>query len=312
MITRAWYYVVARASGAVDWFNGLPLYSKLVGKSHGLQDHHIFPQSLLYKKGGYDSTVNRDRSRVNEIANIAFLTKQANLRISDAAPSKYLPRVLGNYPEALAQQQVPTNPVLWEVERYEDFLAERRERLASAINRLMDALLTEREKAGFTIADYIAAGESETVEFKGSLRWDFRQKQVNKALEKTVARTVAAFMNSKGGTLLLGVSDDGEIWGLEPDFGTLGSRGDNDGWEQALRNVLNTYLSKEVAALVGVTFAEVDGKTVAVLRADPARKPIYLMDGNVAEFFVRSGNTSQQLDVKQSNDYIKQRFSAAA
>ncbi len=304
-------YVVARAAGAVDWFSGLPLYSRLVGKSHGLEYHHIFPQALLYKKGPYDSMVGRDRSRVNEIANVAFLTKQANLKISGTEPAKYLPRVLERYCDALAQQEVPTNPALWTIERYEDFLAERRERLARAINRFMDTLLAEEVKLQFTIGDYIAAGESETVEFKGSLRWDFRERQVNKALEKTVARTIAAFMNSKGGTLVIGVSDEGVVLGLESDYATLGSRKDVDGWEQALRNTLNSYLSKEVAALVGASFAEPDGKTVAIVRADPSLKPVFLTDANVAEFYVRSGNTTQKLDVKQAQEYIGQRFQPA-
>jgi hypothetical protein len=303
-------YVVARAAGAVDWFNGLPLYSKLVGKSNGLEHHHIFPQKLLYEKGGYNSGVRHDVNRVNEIANIAFLTKQANLRIGEAEPAKYFPRVMETYPKALAQQEIPVNTAVWALDRYEDFLAERRQRLAGAINGFMDDLLAEEEKPRFTIADYIGAGEGETVEFKASLRWDHREKQVNRALEKAVARTVAGFMNLKGGTLVIGVSDEGEIWGLEADFATLTFRKDRDGWEQALRNVLNAYLSKEVAVLIGVTFAGADGKTVAVVRADPALKPIYLMDHSVAEFYVRSGNTTQQLDVKQANDYIRQRFPA--
>jgi predicted HTH transcriptional regulator len=176
----------------------------------------------------------------------------------------------------------------------------------------MDALLAEEQPKPFTIADYIAAGEGETVEFKGSLRWDFRSQQVNKALEKTIARTVAAFMNAKGGTLVIGVSDQGKILGLEADLATFGTRRDRDGWEQALRNVLNTYLSKEVAALASVTFADVDGKTVAVLHADPALRPVYLTDNNIAELYVRSGNTNQELDVKQATEYIKRQFPAVA
>ena len=305
-------YVVSRAKGAVDWFNGLPLYQKLVGKSHGLHYHHIFPQSLLYSKGPYNGKLSHDRDRVNEISNIAFLTQEANLHISNAEPENYLPTVLEKYREALDQQEVPINPTLWKLEAYEDFLGKRRDRLAMAINGFMDELLAETQKPQFTIADYISAGESETVEFKMALRWDFRQNKVNKALEKVVARTVAAFMNSVGGTLVIGVSDEGRIVGLDADYATLGSRKDRDSWEQALRNVLNNYLSKEVAALLGCTFAQAEDVTVAVLRADPSHRPIYLVDGNAAEFHVRSGNTTQQLDVKQANEYIKQIFSLVA
>ena len=305
-------YLAFRSKGAVDWFNGLPLYQKLLGKSHGLQYHHVFPQSLLYSRGGYNSKLRQDVNRVNEIANIAFLTQETNLQIRNAEPVQYLAKVLDKYPEALDQQAVPINPALWKLERYEDFLGERRVRLATVINNFMDGLLAETQAPQFTIADYIRAGENDTIEFKMSLRWDFRENIVNKALEKTIARTVAAFMNSAGGTLVVGVSDEGKIVGLGADYATFGSRKDGDRWEQALRNVLNTYLSKEVAALVGCTFAQAGGKTVAVIRADPALRPIYLTDQSDAEFHVRSGNTTQRLDVKQANEYIKHRFSLVA
>lgn len=305
-------YVVARSAGAVDWFNGLPLYSKLIGKSHALQYHHIFPQRLLYKKAGYESTSRPDVLRVNEIANIAFLTQEANLKVSDAAPATYLPEVLATYPNALTAQSVPTKPALWHLDQYEQFLGERRESLASAINRFMETLLIEPGTTRFTISDYIAAGESETLEFKSSMRWDIKLEQANKALEKVIAKTLAAFMNSNGGTLIIGVSDDGKALGLELDFRTLGQRKDRDGWEQALRNTLNTYLSKELAALIEVSFAEHEAKSIAVVHADSARKPVYLMDGQTTEFYVRSGNTTQQLDVRQSNEYIKQHFAVTS
>ena len=302
-------YVVARAAGAVDWFNGLPLYSKLVGNSNGLEYHHIFPQAVLYKKAGYSSDNRADVAHVNELANIAFLTKEANLKASDREPANYLPSVLERYPDALKQQQVPDNPALWGLDRYEDFLAERRKRLAHAINAFMEGLLKEQKKTDWTIADYIAAGESELVEFKMSLRWDYKAKQVNKGLEKIAARTMAGFMNKNGGTLVIGVTDDGTICGIEKDFETLGRR-DRDGWEQNLITALGVYLSKDVAALIDVSFAEVDGKTVAVLHADPGIKPVFLNEKGAAEFYVRSGNTTQLLDAKQALDYIKERFPA--
>jgi hypothetical protein len=117
--------------------------------------------------------------------------------------------------------------------------------------------------------------------------------------------------NSRG-TLVVGLSDEGEAIGIEADFATLGQRPDRDGWEQTLRNVLNAYLSKEVAALVDVSFAEFEGKTIALVHASPARRAAYLMDGQTAEFYVRSGNTTQQLNVKQAHDYIRDHFPKVA
>jgi hypothetical protein len=302
-------YVIARAAGAVDWFNGLPLYSKLVGKSNGLEYHHIFPQSVLYKKGGYSSDSRVDVARVNELANIAFLTKEANLKASDREPSTHLPSVITKYADALKQQQVPENPAQWQLNQYEDFLSERRQRLAQSINAFMEDLLREQDKTEWTITDYIAEGESQTVAFKRSLRWDYRTGAVNKELERVAARTIAGFMNHSGGTLVIGVSDDGDVCGIEKDFETVG-RKDRDGWEQTLVASLGSYLSKNVAALVDISFADVDGKTVAVLHADPAVKPAFLYQNDSAEFHLRSGNTTQLLDAKQSLEYIKVRFSA--
>jgi hypothetical protein len=300
-------YVVARAAGAVDWFNGLTLYSKLVGKSNGLEDHHIFPQVVLYKKGGYSSDKKADVALVNELANIAFLTKEANLKASDREPAKHLPTVLEQYPNALKRQHVPEKPALWELDRYEDFLADRRTKLARAINTFMERLLKDEEKIEWTIADYISAGESQTVEFKQSLRWNFHANQVDKALEKTTARTIAGFMNQVGGSLVIGVTDDGTISGIEKDFPTL-KRHDRDGWEQTLVTVLGEYLSKEIAALVNTSFSSVDGKTIAVLNADAGTKPTFLNDNGSAEFYIRSGNTTQLLNSKQALDYINDHF----
>ena len=91
-VTSTFYpmtYIVARSRGARDWFNGAPLYSKAAGAVFGLEAHHIFPQSVLYKSG-YSSTDNVHKQIVNQIANLAFLTKQANVKISNADPLAYL------------------------------------------------------------------------------------------------------------------------------------------------------------------------------------------------------------------------------
>src|SRR5208283_4722414 len=101
-----------------DWFTGVKLYNSNLGKSFGLEDHHIFPQSVLYKNG-YKKEESKDRKMVNDLANRAYLTKKANLRASNRSPSKYLPQVQAKYPKALVNQFIPTNPMLWDVENYQ-------------------------------------------------------------------------------------------------------------------------------------------------------------------------------------------------
>ena len=74
------------------------------------------------------------------------------------------------------------------------------------------------------IAEVAQMGESDRLEFKSSARWNLRTDKRDEAMEEVVAKTVAAFMNSAGGTLLLGVDDGGNLIGLGPDYATLKPR----------------------------------------------------------------------------------------
>lgn len=304
-------YIVARSRGAVDWFNGIALYQKQIGKSFGLEAHHVFPQAVL-RKAGYDPSVPATKTLVNEIANLAFLTKHANLKISASKPDVYLPAVVAKYSDALKQQAVPTNPALWEVVRFVDFLAERRKLLAEAINTFMDSLLAESGHVEWTINDFIARGEGPSLEFKSSIRWDHRNAVVNPALEKVVAKTIAGFMNHEGGTLVVGVTDEGSIVGVEADVASLHKKPNQDGLALHITELLTKYLGASQAAMVGMSFASIDDKTVVVLNADPALKPVFVDNAGSPEFYVRSGASTRQLNVKEATDYIASRWSDAA
>lgn len=81
--------------------------------------------------------------------------------------------------------------------------------------------LTGRRDKLEEIRELIAAGENQQVKFKSTLRWDLRQFKPNKTLEDVIAKTIAGFMNTQGGHLIIGVDDEGSILGLEQDYGTL-------------------------------------------------------------------------------------------
>ena len=99
-----------------------------------LQVRHIFPKSRLYQKGYH-------HPEVNALANFCFLIKDMNLQISDRFPEEYFPEVESKHPGVLASQWIPTDPELWKVENYLDFLTERRRLLAAETNRHMEELL---------------------------------------------------------------------------------------------------------------------------------------------------------------------------
>ena len=127
-------YLLTRMGEAKDWGTGLPLKSSLLGKMSKLDVHHIFPKAKLYR-------LSYKRPEVNALSNFCFLTKDTNLSISDRLPEEYFPEIEQNHPGALASQWIPTDPALWKIEHYRDFLEARRELLAAETNRRMAELL---------------------------------------------------------------------------------------------------------------------------------------------------------------------------
>ncbi|SEP88043.1 hypothetical protein SAMN04488583_1340 [Mycobacterium sp. 88mf] len=126
-------YLLTRVDGACDFGSGLELRAELLGKLTSLQVHHIFPKALLRKHGF-------DRNEINAIANFCFLTQDTNLKIGMRDPAEYLPEVQAKHPGVLESQWIPTDPDLWRVERYSDFLAARRQLLATAAQSFLESL----------------------------------------------------------------------------------------------------------------------------------------------------------------------------
>jgi hypothetical protein len=297
-------FILAKAHGAIDWFNGVPL-GKTVGTSYAVHSHHIFPQSLLYRSG-FDADNYMHRQIVNEIANRAFLTAASNIPLSDTEPGVYLPTIEEKYPGALARQFIPMDPALWKVQRYEDFLRARRELLALKLNEYMAGLMVEPEEVQHRpIAELVKLGESAVLEFKSTLQWDVEQKQPNKALRKACLKTVAAFMNSEGGTLLIGVEDGGNILGLDHDLSLVD--GSRDKFERTLVHLISDEIGPALSHYYRIRFEPVDGKLVCVVGADPVGEGVFLKGDKGKEFFVRIGNTTKSLDPADTHAYLAAR-----
>ncbi|GAA4188084.1 hypothetical protein GCM10022252_22730 [Streptosporangium oxazolinicum] len=126
-------YMITRVKGARDLGSGLELRAEALGKLSALQVHHIFPKAVLYKAG-------YDRGQVNAVANFCFLTQDTNLMIGKRSPEEYFAEAEEKQPGVLASQWIPSDPDLWRVERYPDFLAARRELLAQAVQSFLTEL----------------------------------------------------------------------------------------------------------------------------------------------------------------------------
>jgi hypothetical protein len=130
-------YLLTRMGGSRDWGTGLPLKANLLGRMSRLEVHHIFPKAQLYKA----KEQNFRKPEVNALANFCFLTKDTNLKISDRLPEAYFPEIEAAHPGALASQWIPTDPSLWAVSRFRDFLEARKALLSAELNRQMESLL---------------------------------------------------------------------------------------------------------------------------------------------------------------------------
>ena len=138
-------YMLTRMGKALDLVEGIPLTMHHLGKMAQLEKHHIFPKALL-KKFKFD---NND---INAIANYCFLTKESNLKIKDRNPAEYLEECELAHPGVLESQWIPTEPELWKITNYFDFLETRRQFLARATNDLLDGLRADSSE--IYVTDY--------------------------------------------------------------------------------------------------------------------------------------------------------------
>jgi serine/threonine protein kinase len=150
----------------------------------------------------------------------------------------------------------------------------------------------------------ISKGENETVEFKQTMRWDVEAAKTSAEILKMAVKAVCSFLNSQGGTLLIGVADSGDLTGLDDDLVVL-SKPTLDGFERAFRQGLANGLDPDAGHLVTLSFPTVRGVQICRVDVRPAPGPVFLVAKGVPpEFRVRKGNASPALDVKEAYEYI--------
>jgi hypothetical protein len=304
-----WYF---KSRGAVCFTTGMSL-RKNMGSKYQLERDHIFPYSKL-KEVGYGEGNRVKYALAQELTNRAILTQVANRTKSDTHAADYLTSVKKKFPKALELQCVPEDAELWKIENYEQFLEARRKTLAKHLNAFLEKITaTEETVAPVSLEDMIAEGESDELEFKSTLRWDLQEGTINKRLEDVIMKSIAASANSQGGSILIGVADNGEILGLDSDYQSLGDA-DRDKFELHLRNLLNQQFGTGfVTSKIGIRFHTVADREVCQIEISPAKEPVIvtLKDKNgqpVQKFYARSGNSSQEIPLAEMNAYIKERF----
>ncbi len=148
----------------------------------------------------------------------------------------------------------------------------------------------------------IAQGESDGVEFKSTLRWNLHTSKLDKRMENACLKTVAGYLNSRGGILFVGVDDEGQAVGLDHD-----KFPNEDKLLLFWNGLIKTHLGVEFAPLVRSTMHDLAGKRMLVVQCLASPQPVFMRRDNQETFFIRTGNGTQPLKPSEILAYVQQR-----
>jgi len=268
------------------------------------EKHHLFPKGYLETKGisGLRKT--------NQIANFALIEWGDNVAISKKAPDEYVPVLSARFNQSQLKNMyfwhaLPDN---WQSLEYNNFLIQRREMIAKVIAKGFRVLSSQggpeiETDVSVPIEELVLTGETTEVELKSTLRMNLHTGQKDPRMELACIETIAGFLNTKGGTLIIGVTDDRVSLGLEND-----QYDSEDKMALHLSNLINEKIDPQHMVSIHPRFDDYDGNRVLLVECWASKIPVFVKDGNEVRFYIRTGTATTELDSSQTHDFIKQRF----
>ncbi len=162
-----------------------------------------------------------------------------------------------------------------------------------------------------SVSELLELSESEFLEFKSTLKWDIRLEKANPLLIGEIIKTIAGFLNNKGGVLIIGYDDDNNVlYGLEKDYPVTSKKSNYDGWQQYFINQVNERLGREINHYFTIESVPHDGKTIARINVSKSPKPVFAKQNQQGgDFFVRIHGQTENLNPEDTNKWIKEHFS---
>jgi hypothetical protein len=154
------------------------------------------------------------------------------------------------------------------------------------------------------IESIILGGETAKIEFKSTLRFNLYSGKNDDEITHSCLKTIAAFLNTGGGKLLIGVSDGGNIVGIKKD-----GFPNNDKYQLHLYNLIKEYLGNHVASLANAEMIEVNDNYICLVKCDKSPEPVYLnFRKKEEEYFIRTGPGTTKLSTSEAHKYIIEKF----
>lgn len=295
--------------GARDFKTGQPIdvHAYL---EQAIDIHHVFPRHWWEKHGDKHGIEWRI---ANCIVNKTALDARTNRLIGGSAPSVYLPRIEsrgGIKPHVLDGflRSHDIDPVALRRDDFGHYFNQRFESVLGHVERVMAKPVNrrpERDESPFAqreidieseVRSLIEAGESASVEFKSTARLNLHSNSRDQAITWAVIKTIAAFMNTGGGTLLIGVNDRGKPVGIEPDYPYV-KGADRDGWELWITTAVKNALGSVAATDLSMGYCTIEGRTIARIDVRRGAQPTFASrKGKAREaFFARLNNATEEL-----------------
>lgn len=156
--------------------------------------------------------------------------------------------------------------------------------------------------------ELIAQRENQTLEFKETLQYNIKSKQVDRDVRDESLKTICGFLNADGGTLLIGISDSGEVKGIEKDKKAMNNAND-DKFELKIRDFLfgqNSKFEPEPLKHIKISFEKIQDHTICMIDVQPfPKQKISHLDGKV---YIRDGNQTLKLEGPKRTNWTKERL----
>lgn len=284
--------------------------------------HHVFPKAWGEKNAA-------DRALIDCVVNKTAIDAYTNGRIGGRAPSAYLRWLEDNDKIPVAEMDAilrshDLDPASMRSDDFPTFFTYRFDRLLNQIEEAMGKPVNRaadgsdnpyaKTNAGVVslqdeILDLAASGETKTAEFKSTARCNLHTGDKDPAIEWSALKSIAGFANAYGGTLLVGIKDDGAVVGLEKDLKFV-QKNDLDGWLLWFNAAVSASMGKVMASGLDVRHCLIEGRTVVRIDVSPSPKPVFATNPKDSKpaFMVRMTNSTQELVGQDALDYQQMRW----
>lgn len=174
-----------------------------------------------------------------------------------------------------------------------------------AIMKVMAKMITSylTSAQNTSTASLIESGESDFVEFKSTMRYNLYTKKFDKEIEHAVLKTIAGFLNTNGGTLIIGVDDKKGILGLDND-----KFKDDDHMLLHLTQIIQEKINTEHSRFIQGNIEHSNGNKILRVDVKPASTPAYVAHNNEEFLYVRTGPSTSALKASEIFNFIQTRF----